>query len=406
MSTFNVKDIRKDFPELDRSVHDRPLVYLDNAASTLKCRPVIDALNEHYSNEAANIHRGVHYLSEMGTIKYEQTRKTLQNFINAENDYQVLFTKGTTESINLVAQCYAREFLKKGDQILLSTLEHHSNIVPWQMVAEIVGAEVIEIPINDLGEIDLEAYKSLLNDKVKIVSTNHISNSLGTINPIKEMIKMAHDVGAIYMVDAAQSIAHEKVDVQDLGCDFLAFSSHKMFGPTGVGVLYGKEDLLNKMPPYQGGGDMIDVVSFEKTTYNTLPHKFEAGTPHIAGVIAFDAAIKYIEKIGLETIKSWENELLEYATEKLEKIEGLRIIGTSKNKTSVISFVMDGAHPHDIGTLLDRQGIAVRTGHHCTQPLMKRFNIPATARASFSVYNTKEEVDQLVDGIIKLKEFL
>ena len=406
MSTFNVEDIRKDFPELTRSVHDMPLVYLDNAASTLKCKPVIDALNEHYSNEAANIHRGVHYLSEMGTMKYEQTRKTLQNFINAENDYQVLFTKGTTESINLVAQCYAREFLSKGDQILLSTLEHHSNIVPWQMVAEIVGAEVIEIPINDLGEIDLDAYKSLLNDKVKIVSTNHISNSLGTINPIKEMIKLAHDVGAIYMVDAAQSIAHEKVDVQDLDCDFVAFSSHKMFGPTGVGVLYGKEELLNKMPPYQGGGDMIDIVSFEKTTYNTLPHKFEAGTPHIAGVIAFDAAIKYIQEIGLETIKSWEHELLEYATKKMQDIDGLKIIGTSKNKTSVISFVMEGAHPHDIGTLLDRQGIAIRTGHHCTQPLMKRFNIPATARASFSVYNTKEEVDKLVNGIIKLKDFL
>jgi cysteine desulfurase/selenocysteine lyase len=406
MSTFDVEKIRSEFPELSRSVHEKPLIYLDNAASTLKCKPVIDALNEHYSLEAANIHRGVHYLSELGTMKYEQTRKSLQSFINAKKEYEVLFTKGTTESINLVAQCYAREFLKEGDEILLSTLEHHSNIVPWQMIAKIVGAKVIEIPVNDLGEIDQDAYKSLLNPKVKIVSTNHISNALGTINPIKEMIKLAHDVGAIYMVDAAQSIAHEAVDVQDLDCDFLAFSSHKMFGPTGVGILYGKEELLNKMPPYQGGGDMIDVVTFEKTTYNTLPHKFEAGTPHIAGVIALDAAIKYIQSIGFEDIKNWETELLNYATEKMSKIEGLTIIGTSKQKASVISFKIEGAHPHDIGTLLDRQGIAVRTGHHCTQPLMKRFNVPATTRASFSVYNTKEEVDQLVSAIIKTKEFL
>lgn len=406
MSIFDVEKIRLDFPELSRTVHEKPLIYLDNAASTLKCTPVIEALNAHYSNEAANIHRGVHYLSEMGTMKYEQTRKSLQSFINAKEDYEVLFTKGTTESINLVAQSYGREFLKEGDQILLTTLEHHSNIVPWQMIAEQTGAKVIEVPVNDLGEIDQDAYKKLLNEKVKIVSTNHISNSLGTINPIKEMIKLAHEVGAVFMVDAAQSIAHESVDVQDLDCDFLAFSSHKMFGPTGVGVLYGKEELLNKMPPYQGGGDMIDVVSFEKTTYNTLPHKFEAGTPHIAGVIALDAAIKYIEGIGFEAIKSYEHELLEYATKKVEVIEGLNIIGTSKKKASVISFTIDGAHPHDIGTLLDRQGIAVRTGHHCTQPLMKRFNIPATTRASFSIYNTLSEVDQLVSGIIKTKEFL
>ncbi len=406
MDNFDVAKIRKDFPELARTVHEKPLIYLDNAASTLKCTPVIEALNLHYSHEAANIHRGVHYLSEMGTVKYEETRKCIQKLINSENDYQVIFTKGTTESLNLIASTYARKFLKKGDQILLSTLEHHSNIVPWQMVAEEVGAEVVEIPVNDLGEIDQDAYKKLLNDRVAIVSTNHISNSLGTINPIKEMIKLAHDAGAIYVVDAAQSISHEKIDVQDLDCDFLAFSSHKMFGPTGVGVLYGKEELLNKMPPYQGGGDMIDVVTFEKTTYNGLPHKFEAGTPHIAGVIALKAAIDYIQEIGLETIKAWEHELLTYATEKLSKIDGLTIIGTSKNKAAVVSFTIDDAHPHDIGTLLDRQGIAVRTGHHCTQPLMKRFNIPATTRASFSVYNTKEEVDALVAGIIKTKEFL
>ncbi len=404
--SYDIEKIRKDFPELDRTVHGKPLIYLDNAASTLKCQPVIDALNLHYSLEAANIHRGVHYLSEAGTMKYEETRKSIQNFINAKNDFEIIFTKGTTESINLVAQSYGREFLNEGDIILLTTLEHHSNIVPWQMIAEEKGAKVIEVPINDLGEIDLDAYEKLLSDKVKIVATNHISNSLGTINPIKKMISMAHDVGAVFLVDAAQSIAHEVVDVLDLDCDFLAFSSHKMFGPTGVGILYGKEELLNKMPPYQGGGDMIDVVTFEKTTYNDLPHKFEAGTPHIAGVIALKAAIDYIQEIGLTAIKEYEEKLLNYATEQIQTIEGLKIIGTSKHKASVISFVIEGAHPHDIGTLLDRQGIAVRTGHHCTQPLMKRFNIPATARASFSIYNTVEEIDALIAGIHKTKEFL
>jgi len=346
--SFDIDKIRKDFPELERTVHGKPLIYLDNAASTLKCKPVIDALNLHYSLEAANIHRGVHYLSEAGTMKYEETRKSIQNFINAKNDFEVIFTKGTTESINLVAQSYGREFLNEGDIILLTTLEHHSNIVPWQMIANEKGAKVVEVPINDLGEIDLVAYKNLLTDKVKIVATNHISNSLGTINPIKEMISLAHDVGAVFLVDAAQSIAHEIVDVVDLDCDFLAFSSHKMFGPTGVGVLYGKEELLNKMPPYQGGGDMIDVVSFEKTTYNDLPHKFEAGTPHIAGVIALKEAITYIESIGIDAIKSYENKLLSYATEQIQNIEGLRIIGTSASKASVLSFVMEGAHPHDI----------------------------------------------------------
>lgn len=404
--SYDIEKIRKDFPELSRTVHEKPLIYLDNAASTLKCRPVIDSLNLHYSLEAANIHRGVHFLSEAGTMKYEETRKSIQNFINAKKDYEIIFTKGTTESINLVAQSYGREFLKEGDIILLTTLEHHSNIVPWQMIANEKGAKVVEVPINDLGEIDLNAYKDLLSDKVKIVATNHVSNSLGTINPIKEMISLAHDVGAVFLVDAAQSIAHEIVDVIDLDCDFLAFSSHKMFGPTGVGVLYGKEELLNKMPPYQGGGDMIDVVSFEGTTYNDLPHKFEAGTPHIAGVIALKEAIQYIEDIGIDAIKTYENKLLSYATEQIQNIQGLKIIGTSRNKASVLSFVMEGAHPHDIGTLLDRQGIAVRTGHHCTQPLMKRFNIPATTRASFSMYNTIEEVDALIVGLNKTKEFL
>ncbi|TNF26789.1 MAG: cysteine desulfurase [Deltaproteobacteria bacterium] len=403
--SLNIDKIRKDFPELSREVNNKPLIYLDNAASTLKCQSVIDAVNTHYSNEASNIHRGVHFLSEQGTRKFEETRIKIASFINSPEVETVIFTKGTTESLNLVAECFGRLEFKAGDEILISTMEHHSNIVPWQMIAERTGAVVREIPVNDLGEIDLEAYKRLLSPKVKMVSTAHVSNSLGTINPIKEMITLAHSVGAKFTVDAAQSIAHLKVDVQELGCDFLAFSAHKMFGPTGVGVLWGKKELFDKMPPYQGGGDMIDVVTIEKTTYNDLPHKFEAGTPHIAGVIALKEAVEYIEKIGLENIAAMEHELLEYATRKISEIEGVRIIGTSAKKSAVISFVMDEAHPHDIGTLLDKQGIAIRTGHHCTQPLMERFCIPATARASFSFYNTKEEVDRLIDGIRKVKEF-
>lgn len=403
--SLNIDQIRRDFPELGREVNNKPLIYLDNAASTLKCQSVIDAINIHYSNEASNIHRGVHFLSEQGTRKFEETRIKIASFINSPEVETVIFTKGTTESLNLIAECFGRSEFKAGDEILISTMEHHSNIVPWQMIAERTGAVVREIPVNDLGEIDLEAYKKLLSPKVKMVSTAHVSNSLGTINPIEEMITLAHAVGSKFTVDAAQSIAHLKVDVQELGCDFLAFSAHKMFGPTGVGVLWGKKELLDKMPPYQGGGDMIDVVRIEKTTYNDLPHKFEAGTPHIAGVIALKEAVEYIEKIGLENIAAMEHELLEYATSKISEIEGVRIIGTSAKKSAVISFVMDEAHPHDIGTLLDKQGIAIRTGHHCTQPLMERFCIPATARASFSFYNTKEEVDRLIDGIRKVKEF-
>lgn len=404
--SIDFKKIREDFPELGQKVHGKTLVYLDNAASTLKCRPVIEAIDLHYSMEAANIHRGVHFLSEQGTKKYEETRHAVQKFINAKNDYEVIFTKGTTESINLVADCLSRSLLKAGDEILVSTMEHHSNIVPWQMACERVGAKVIEIPINDAGEIKLDEYKKLLSSKTRLVACAHVSNALGTINPIKKMIELAHAYGALFLVDAAQSAAHVKINVQALNCDFMAFSSHKMFGPTGVGILYGKEELLNKLPPYQGGGDMIDQVSFEKTTYNDLPHKFEAGTPHIAGVIAFKAAIDYLNEIGLDNIYAYEHEILKYATEKMSAIEGLRIIGTAKEKSAVISFVLEGAHPHDIGTLLDRQGIAVRTGHHCTQPLMKRMGVPATARASFTIYNTKEEVDALVAAIEKTKEFL
>ncbi len=403
---INPEVVIKDFPEIGRKIRKKTLTYLDSAASTLKVKPVIDAINKHYSEDAANIHRGVHYLSEQGTIQYEETRDAIKEFINAKERHEVIFTKGTTDSINLVAFSFGEAFIQKGDVILISEMEHHSNIVPWQLMAERKGAKVKAVPINDHGEIIIEEYKKLLTQEVKLVSIAHISNALGTINPIKEMIALAHDNGSKFLVDAAQSASHAIIDVQELDCDFLVFSAHKMFGPTGVGALYGKQDLLNAMPPYQGGGDMIDVVTIEKTTFNTLPHKFEAGTPHIAGVIAFKYALEYITNLGLENIASYEHELLEYATLEMEKIEGLKIVGTAKKKSAVISFIVDGAHPHDLGTLLDQQGIAIRTGHHCTQPLMQRFGIPATARASFSIYNTKEDVDILVAGIKKAKEFL
>lgn len=396
-----LEQIRADFPELARRVHDKPLVYLDNAASTLKCRPVINQINEHYSLNAANIHRGVHFLSESGTIEFEKTRDAIKELINANDRAEVIFTKGTTESINLVAWAWGLSNLKVGDEILLTTLEHHSNIVPWQLVAERTGAKVVEAPIDDHGDIIISEFKKRLNGKTKMVAFNLISNALGTINPAKELIALAHEVGALTLVDAAQAIAHMPIDVQDLNADFLVFSSHKMFGPTGVGALYGKASLLNAMPPWQGGGDMIDAVSFEKTTYNELPHKFEAGTPHIAGVIALKAAIDYINEIGLSRIAELEHELLVDATRELEKIPGLKIIGTAKNKCSVVSFVIDGIHPHDLGTLLDQQGIAVRTGHHCTQPLMKRFGISGTTRASFSFYNSKEDVETFVAALKK-----
>lgn len=401
-----IEQIRADFPELERIVHNKTLIYLDNAASTIKCKSVIDAVTRHYSFDAANIHRGVHYLSEAGTMQYESTRDALREFINSESREQVIFTKGTTESINLVAWSWGIDNLKKGDEIVLTTLEHHSNIVPWQLVAERTGAKVVEAPVDDNGDIILSELKKKINTNTKMVAFNLISNALGTINPVKEIIEMAKSVGAKTLVDAAQAIAHMKIDVQELDCDFLAFSSHKMFAPTGVGVLYGKKDLLNAMSPWQGGGDMIDVVTFEKTTYNELPHKFEAGTPHIAGVIGLKYAIEYIKDIGLSRIEEIEHELLTYATKKFSDIKGLKIIGTAKHKSAVISFVIDGLHPQDIGTILDQQGIAVRTGHHCTQPLMKRFGITGTTRASFCFYNTKEEIDKLVAGINKAIELL
>ncbi len=398
---LDINKIRKDFPLLSRTIHGKKIVYLDNAASTLKPQTVIDKLTNYYTLETANIHRGIHYLSDEGTTKYEDSRSTIKNFINAKHSHEVIFTGGTTDSINLVAQTYGRQNLKPGDEILISTMEHHSNIVPWQIIAQEKNAIVKEIPIDDNGDILIEEYKKLLNKKTKIVALTHISNTIGTINPIKELIEYAHQVGAIFLVDAAQSIAHTKIDVQSLNCDFLVFSSHKIYGPTGIGILYGKEDLLNSIPPYKGGGNMIEKVSIERSSYNELPHKFEAGTPHIAGGIAFKDAINYVDNIGLDNIAQYEENLRQYATNQLQQINNLKVIGTSKKKSSILSFDIKDIHPHDLGTLLDRQGIAVRTGHHCTQPLMKRYNLIATTRASFSFYNTKEEIDLLITGINK-----
>lgn len=405
-STLDVNKIRKDFPQLNTTVNDKPLVYLDNAATTLKPQIVIDQMTKHLSQDVANVHRGVHTLSEMGTRAFEETRIAVQHLINAKHVHEVIYTKGTTDGINLLAHSFGEQYLKTGDEILLSQMEHHSNIVPWQMIAEKKGAKVVMIPINDAGEISLEEYKKLLNSKTKLVSIVHTSNTLGTTNPVKEMAALAHANGSKFVLDAAQSIAHQKVDVQDLDCDFMVFSAHKIYGPNGLGILFGKEDLLNEMPPYQGGGAMISEVTFEKTTYNVLPNKFEAGTPAIAEVIAFKSAIDYLLSIGLDAINFYETEILEYATSELKKISGVRLIGEAKTKSGVLSFVIDGVHPHDLGTLLDKQGVAIRTGHHCTQPLMKRFGITACARASFTFYNTKEDVDTFIAAIKKAKEFL
>lgn len=402
----NINEIRKDFPQLGTMVNGHPLVYLDNAATTLKPKAVIDAICEYYAHQVANVHRGIHTLSEVGTRHFEETRLAVKKLINAREAYEVIYTKGTTESLNLLARCFGAKYLKPGDEILLSTMEHHSNIVPWQMIAIETGAKVVVIPIDDRGDIDQAAYKKLLNEKTKIVSIAHISNTLGTVNPIKEMIKEAHAVGAKFCVDAAQSIAHMKVDVQDLDCDFLAFSAHKAFGPNGLGFLYGKEELLNEMPPYQGGGAMISEVTFEKSTYNILPNKFEAGTPAIAEIIAFKQAIDYFNNLGLDHIAKREHDLLFYATSELKKIPGIKIIGEAREKSGVLSFVMEGAHPQDLGTILDKEGVAVRTGHHCTQPLLKRFDFTAAVRASFSFYNTKEEIDKFIQALKKARDFL
>ena len=405
MSILKDNPYRKDFPVIDQVINGKRLAYLDSAATTLKPKTVVDELDRYYRLETSNVHRGLYWLSENATRKFEESRDKVQKLINAPDRKQVIFTKGTTESINLVAQSYARTFLKEGDTILLSQMEHHSNIVPWQMVAEEKKLNIRVIPINQDGEIIWSEYEKLLTPDVKFVSVVYVSNALGTINPVKEMIKAAHKIGAKVFVDAAQAIAHKKVDVQDLDADFLGFSGHKMFGPTGVGVLFGKEDLLLAMPPYQGGGDMIDVVTFEKTTYNNLPHKFEAGTPSISAVIGLGTAVDYINHVGIEKMKQIEDELLDYGTKKLLSIPGLKIYGTAKEKASVISFGLEGIHPHDIASLIDKEGVAIRTGHHCAQPLMKFFNVPATCRASLSIYNNQEDIDQLYAGLIKVKTF-
>ncbi|QMV70746.1 cysteine desulfurase [Sphingobacterium paramultivorum] len=399
MEKFNIDKIRADFPILKREVNGKPLVYLDNGATTQKPSSVIDSIVHYYTDMNSNVHRGVHYLSQISTDAFEVTRKKVQAFINAAEDKEIIITKGTTDGINLIATCYGRAFIHEGDEIIISAMEHHSNIVPWQMLCDEKGCKIRVIPMNDKGELDMDAYSNLFNEKTKLVAVTYVSNSLGTINPVSDMISIAHRHGAVVLVDAAQAIQHIQIDVQKLDVDFLVFSGHKMYGPTGVGVLYGKEDLLNAMPPYQGGGDMIKEVTFEKTTYNELPFKFEAGTPNIEAGICLNEAIDYINSIGLENIEAYEHDLLQYATEKLAEIPGMRFIGTAEKKCSVISFVIDGTHPYDVGVILDKLGIAVRTGHHCAQPVMDRFGIPGTIRASLAVYNTKEEIDILVAGI-------
>jgi cysteine desulfurase/selenocysteine lyase len=401
---YDVNKIREDFPILMKKVHGKNLVYLDNAATTQKPNYVIDKVNEYYTTMNANIHRGVHALSQEATEAFEGARIQIKQFINALGKNQIIFTRGTTEAINLVASSYGRANIKEGDEIIISHMEHHSNIVPWQLLCKEKNAKLKVIPVNDDGELVHEEFEKLVNKRTKFISVVYVSNSLGTINPVKDIISYAHQFSIPVLVDAAQAVNHIKVDVQDLDCDFLAFSGHKIYGPTGIGALYGKVEFLESMPPYQGGGDMISKVTFEETTYNELPHKFEAGTPDIAGAIGLGAAIEYVSKIGLDRIKEHENKLLEYATRQIAEVPGLRIIGTAKEKTSVLSFVLENIHPHDIGTFLDFEGVAIRTGHHCTQPLMQRYNIPATSRASFAMYNTKEEVDVLVSGLKKIIE--
>ena len=403
---IDVYAIRQQFPVLNREVKGRPLVYFDNAATSQKPQPVIDALVNYYTQYNANIHRGIHTLAEEATAAFEATRDTVQQFIHAASREEIIFTRGTTEGINLIANTWGRQNIKAGDEIIISTMEHHSNIVPWQILCEEKGAVLKIIPINDRGELLMAEYKKLLNAKTKLVAVAHASNALGTINPVREIIEAAHQAGAVVLIDGAQSTVHLDIDVQQMDCDFFAFSAHKLYGPTGMGILYGKRDLLEAMPVFHGGGEMIKEVTFEKTTYNDLPYKYEAGTPNIADAIAFKTALDFISQTGKENIRKHEEELLRYATQQLEQLPGLKIIGTAKEKLSVVSFVIDKIHPQDIGILLDNQGIAVRTGHHCTQPLMDRFGIPGTTRASFAVYNTKEEIDQLVAGLKKVIKIL
>ncbi len=401
---YNITRIRQDFPILKRIVNDRPLVYLDNAATTQKPQAVIDSLCEYYKTTNANIHRGVHELSVRATEAYEQARAKAQRFIGAARAEEIIFVRSTTEAINLVAQSYARPRLQEGDEILITELEHHSNIVPWQLVCGQTGARLRVVPINDRGEVRLEKFESLVGPRTKLVAVGYVSNALGTVNPVEEIAAIAHRHGAVVLIDGAQAAPHVKVDVRDIGCDFYAFSSHKVYGPTGVGVLYGKKELLENMPPYQGGGDMIKDVTFDRTVYNDLPFRFEAGTPNIAGTVAFGTALDYVNKTGLEKIDSYEADLLQYATTALAEIPEVRLIGTAAKKVAVLSFVVEGVHAHDVGTVLDQLGIAVRTGHHCAQPVMRHFGLTATARASIGLYNTKADVDALVAGVRKVVE--
>ena len=404
ITTLDVAKIRADFPILKQLIHGKPLVYLDNAATSQKPQAVIDSLVQYYTTTNANVHRGVHTLSQQATDDYEGARAKVRQFIGAAEDREIIFVRGTTEGINLVAQTYGRQNIGPGDEIIVSNMEHHSNIVPWQMLCEEKGAHLLVVPINDDGELLLDEYEKLLGPRTKLVSMVHQSNSLGTILPVEQIIAMAHSHGVPVLLDGAQSVPHLPVNVQQLGCDFLVFSGHKLYGPTGIGVLYGKAELLEAMPPFQGGGEMIKSVTFEKTIYNDLPNKFEAGTPNIAGAIALGAAIDYVTELGIDRIQAYEHELLEYGTQALSDISSLRIIGTAAEKAGVLSFVMDGVHPHDIGTILDTEGVAIRTGHHCTQPLMERFQIPATARASLAFYNTREDIDALVKAIDRVIE--
>jgi cysteine desulfurase / selenocysteine lyase len=401
---FDVERVRADFPILHQTAHGHPLVYLDNAATSQKPKVVIDAIVRYYEGYNANIHRGVHYLSERATAEYEAARKTVQRFINAASPAEIIFVRGTTEAINLVAQTYGRVHVGEGDEVLITAMEHHSNIVPWQLLCEEKKAKLRVAPINDAGELILDEFEKLLGPRTKLVAVGHVSNALGTVNPIATIVKMAHARNIPVLVDGAQAAPRMTVDVQKLDCDFYTFSGHKTYGPTGIGVLYGKLPLLEAMPPYQGGGEMISSVSFEKTVYNKVPHKFEAGTPDISGPIGLRAAIEYLNALGMENITRHEHELLTYATDKVSAIPGVRLVGTAKEKAGVLSFVMDGIHPHDIGTILDQEGIAIRTGHHCAQPVMTRFGLDATARASFGLYNTKEDVDALVRGLEKVRE--
>jgi len=405
-TSLDIEKVRADFPLLHTEMRGKPIVFLDSAASSQKPQVVIDAISKYYTSQHANVHRGVYELSQEATDAFELGRERVRSFINAESTDEIIFTRGCTESINLVASCYGKKFLNEGDEVIISAMEHHSNIVPWQMICEEKGATLKVIPLNEKGEIIIDEYKKLLSDKTKIVSIVHISNSLGTINPVKEVIDLAHKKDIPVLIDGAQATLHSKIDVRDLDADFYTFSSHKVYGPTGIGVLYGKRKWLDAMPPYQGGGDMIKTVSFEKTTYNELPFKFEAGTPDISGAIGLGIALEYVKDLGFDAIAEHESELLRYATEKLLAIDGLRIIGTAANKASVISFLIEGTHPYDVGTLLDKMGIAVRTGHHCTQPLMDFYQIPGTVRASFAVYSSKDDVDKLVAGVKRAARML